>query len=357
MTMRKKILFFITRLGMGGTEKAIVRISNALSECSSCEVTVMALFGGGILENDISDKVCVKHIFPCFIRGVSTILKYLPSGLLYRMLIRCKYDIEICAEDTNPSRHIMSGSKICDKLCWVHLNISGSDRAKSSIYHQEMSSFKRIICVSNIVKKSFKKAVGLKNKLTVAYTPIDTLEVSTNETYNSNSIDNHYVAVGRLEHVKGFDRLIDAVAKLNNSEFRLEIYGDGTQRNYLQRKIISYGLQNQIQLMGMVTNPYPHIVNSKGLICPSRSESFGFSIIEAMLLRIPVLSTSNGGADEILTSSSYGLLCENSTEGLVQGLKELICSRNKIDVEKAYKRACDFSTDKCLERLKEILFI
>ena len=66
----------------------------------------------------------------------------------------------------------------------------------------------------------------------------------------------HAVAVGRLEHQKGFDRLINCwkAAIETHPGWRLDIYGEGPLRNELQRQIDSFRLQETIKLRGTCTD-------------------------------------------------------------------------------------------------------
>ena len=56
-------------------------------------------------------------------------------------------------------------------------------------------------------------------------------------------------------------------------------------------------------------------------VCSSRCEGYNLAIAEAMVLGIPIVSTRCSGPVEILQDGKYGVLCDNSVEGLYNTIK------------------------------------
>lgn len=134
------------------------------------------------------------------------------------------------------------------------------------------------------------------------------------------------VSCGRLSKEKGFDLAVEACRLLtekNNSTINWVFIGDGPERENIEKQIAFYGLENHIKLIGMKKNPYPYIANADLFVQPSRVESFGLTIAEAMILGIPVLATETDGAKEVFEIISNGLLCKISGEGIFKGIEEL----------------------------------
>ena len=73
----------------------------------------------------------------------------------------------------------------------------------------------------------------------------------------------------------------------------------------------------------MKKNPYPYIAKADLFVQPSRVESFGLTIAEAMILGVPVLSTQTDGAKEIFEVKEAGLLCKISDEDIFEGIEKL----------------------------------
>lgn len=92
------------------------------------------------------------------------------------------------------------------------------------------------------------------------------------------------IAVGRLEKQKGFDLLISAYSKVDKkirSGWTLNIYGQGGEKEHLQRLIDHYNLDNEIFLHGIVSN-ISEIYNKHSIFTfSSRFEGFGMVLVEA----------------------------------------------------------------------------
>jgi glycosyltransferase involved in cell wall biosynthesis len=123
------------------------------------------------------------------------------------------------------------------------------------------------------------------------------------------------LTVGNLVKVKNQQTLIKAVHELHrtNSEVCLYIVGGGDLERSLNKIIFDLEATDYIKLVG--SKPHGEIplwMNAADVfVLPSFSESFGIVLIEALACGIPVISTVNGGAEEIIISDDFGFLQEN----------------------------------------------
>ncbi|OON71586.1 glycosyltransferase family 4 protein [Streptomyces tsukubensis] len=119
------------------------------------------------------------------------------------------------------------------------------------------------------------------------------------------------VAAGRLIPVKHYERLIDAFQKVaaQHPDWTLRIYGRGKERAKLRGRIDELGLNNHVFLMGPSTPIDPEWAKGAIAAVSSSTESFGMTIVEAMRLGVPVVSTDcDYGPREIITHGHDGLL-------------------------------------------------
>ena len=118
------------------------------------------------------------------------------------------------------------------------------------------------------------------------------------------------VAVGRLGRMKGFDLLIDAFAAVEKG--KLEIVGDGPEREALQQQISALGLDDRVRLLGEreAAGVAERIAAATAVVVPSRSESFGIVALEAWRGGAPLVMTSRGGAAEFVRDGEDGLLVD-----------------------------------------------
>ncbi|MDO1501267.1 glycosyltransferase [Winogradskyella maritima] len=139
---------------------------------------------------------------------------------------------------------------------------------------------------------------------------------------------NYVVAVGRLlNSVKQFDLLIEAYSNSNlrTKGIRLKILGEGPDYDVLKRQIASLGLDNHVELLGFVENPYPYIKSAKFLCLTSKFEGLPMVILEALSLKTPVLAFDcPSGPSEMIIYNKNGILVENqNTNDLVDTLNTL----------------------------------
>ncbi len=112
-----------------------------------------------------------------------------------------------------------------------------------------------------------------------------------------------FLSVGRLEHQKGFDVLIDAAMSLKQvtDDFQVNIIGDGSQRDGLARQISRCSLEDTVHLLGSV--PKEELVQqyicSDAFILPSRWEGLPLTLLEAWAAGLPVIVTNVGGLPEL----------------------------------------------------------
>lgn len=119
---------------------------------------------------------------------------------------------------------------------------------------------------------------------------------STTPTHQFRKSDNEYliVAIGRLAQVKRFDRLLKALSKIENSNFRLVIMGTGPEEHSLKTQTIKLKIADKVSFAGQ-GNSLQLIQESNLCVIPSQGEAFGLVAIEAYQAGKPVLVFEDGG--------------------------------------------------------------
>ena len=116
---------------------------------------------------------------------------------------------------------------------------------------------------------------------------------------NIDKKNNYVIAVGRLEKVKGFDLLIESWKNISSN---LIIIGNGKEYSYLTELIIKLGLDDRIQIINEVSQNklIEYYQQASMLVVSSRNEGGPRVALEALYLKIPVISTDVGHMSEIL---------------------------------------------------------
>jgi glycosyltransferase involved in cell wall biosynthesis len=120
-------------------------------------------------------------------------------------------------------------------------------------------------------------------------------------------------AVGRLHPSKGMDVLISAFQASAPSRAALVILGEGPQRDQLERLC---GNDPRIHLVGYRPAVHDFLRDIDLFVSPSREESFGLAIIEAMSTGVPIISTAAEGPGEFLLDQPVALVPPGSVEAL-----------------------------------------
>lgn len=123
--------------------------------------------------------------------------------------------------------------------------------------------------------------------------------------------------VGRLHPSKGFDLLVSAFRRAAPDNAALVIIGEGPQRGKLMK--LAAG-DRRIHLLGHCDNVPGFLGNLDLFVSPSREETFGLAILEAMRERLVIISTATEGPSEYLRSYPVTLVEPGSVDGLSEAL-------------------------------------
>ena len=119
-------------------------------------------------------------------------------------------------------------------------------------------------------------------------------------------------AVGRLAHEKGYDVLLRALALASprlGEDWHLKVLGKGPRLEQLLELRAELGLQERVEFVGWVDNPYPTMAASDVFVHPARFEPFGIVYTEALALGIPIVATAcPGGPIDVLDHGEFGRL-------------------------------------------------
>lgn len=137
-------------------------------------------------------------------------------------------------------------------------------------------------------------------------------------------VNNCYlIGVGRLENEKGFDRLITAFAALatKHSQWRLRIYGEGSQRESLQQLASAHGVADRVELPGWISPIWPAFDNADLFALTSRYEGLPSALLEAMAAGVACVAVDcESGPRAIVQHDVDGWLVENDDAAIQTGL-------------------------------------
>lgn len=336
ITKKPSILFVHPDLRGGGAEKVLVNLLNTMNT-DKYDIHLFTYFHQGVNRKNLKPEIKQRSIFNKVFRGWSVIQKIFTPKQLYKFFIKGQYDVVIAYLEGVPTRMVSgcphSQTKI---ISWLHtdLNLAGiegvyrSDQEMKSCYRQ----FDNVIAVSKKVLSTNTEYCSLSpDKVNVLHNVINIEEIISNgqipldgPSLKENTFN--ICSVGRLTKVKGYDRLIKVFGKLIQDYPNTHLYllGTGECKESLMQLVSQNGLENHISFLGFQKNPHQYVAKCDLFVCSSYNEGYSTAVTESVILGTPVLTTNCPGMDEILDNGETGMIVENSSEGLYDGLYNLL---------------------------------
>lgn len=357
----KKVLFLIDSLQGGGAERALINLVNKL-DVNRYDITVQTLYNEGVYIKDLPKYVKYKSASLVGVRGINYLFKFCPPSLLHKIFIKEKYDMEIAFLEGITTKIISGGKSKIKKIAWVRIDVAQHKRAEVCYFSKNQiikcyKKFNKIAFVGYDSLNSFRDTYGIDINLCVVrnifeYSDmIKRAEEICDLTQYQKPI---FVSVGRLEEQKGYDRLIEVHKNLIDKGLThsIIILGKGSQEEKLKNKIAKYNLQNSFYLLGFNENPFKYIKRADWFLSSSYFEGFSSVIREAVLLETPIIATDCSGVKEVLgENSEYGILVQNSMEGIYKGMKRAISNvqLREFYTEQIKKRKMIFDYDETIK--------
>lgn len=382
---QKRILIFNDCFFMGGTEILLVNLLNHLVEIN-CRVTLLLPNPSekNILLERVSDRVHVEYLFRKELTGVKrllfkNLLIFCPD--LYKWCVGFNsnnYDTIVCFKDCFYSI-LFSRLKIF-KVLWIQNQPFVRDYKSHSIrewmgytlnrfqinrMNRSFDKYNKVICVSEACRDDYINIYHKGNQrkeLIVLYNALDLSDIihkSDQQIESAYSDGTKFIVVIRLSYEKTVDRVVLAVKRLVNEGYNLTvtILGDGMEFNNLSNLIKENELQGIIIMKGRVDNPFPYMKQADWFLCPSSRESFALTLIESMTLGTPVITTECGGPEDVVGRGKYGLMTENSENGVYSGMKKVMDnpSLSSFYIEKQDECLARFDYSQWLKDTESIL--
>lgn len=168
--------------------------------------------------------------------------------------------------------------------------------------------------------------------------------------------------IGRLEKQKSIETLLKAIKHLNTktleNEFHLNIVGEGSLREKLERIASSLKIQDIVSFKGEQKNVDAYYAKSDVFILPSIWEGFGIVILEAFRAELAVIASNVEGPAELIQHNVNGLLfAKKDDKELADKIADLINNEPKRNVlaKKGYETfSKEYQIDTYVKKLKNL---
>lgn len=210
-----------------------------------------------------------------------------------------------------------------------------------------VNRFDRMVCLTHGDAKEWSKHIT--TRIEVIPNPLVYIPLPVRQ--NVKKISFRIISVGRLEEVKGFDRLVKAFALIEDkfAKWRIDIFGKGSCEDYLRKLIVYYRLNNRIAILPPTNDIYTELHNSDFYVLTSYHEGLGMVLLEAMACGIPCVSFNcDYGPREIIANGDTGILVEDgNVEELAKSIMWMMEHHEERSImgKKAYEAVKKYQID------------
>lgn len=383
----KNIIFVINNLSTGGVQESLLSLIRAIHH--QYNVTLVSFCGVGANTLPADVKLIVPHSpfryfgaaqwelknkpLQCAVRSAWAVLTRLfgRSFTIQLMLPFQKklgdYDCAISYLHEAPQKSFYGGCnefvlkkiKAKKKVTWLHCDFElcgANSKASEKIYQQ----FDEIVACSEGTRRAFLRCMPQFKDKCVAIrncNDYENIRMLAGDGIPYDKSEFNIVTVARLSKEKGIERAIEAVKRCVKKGYKLHyhIVGSGDQAEHLKKLTRDYGLENAVTFYGNQNNPYPYMKNADLFLLPSYHEAAPMVFDEAACLGVPVLATATTSTDEMITESGFGFVCENSQDGIADGLMKVLKNPDSLVEIKKSLENCQFTNQDKINKVSEVI--
>ncbi len=336
---QQKILYLITDLNIGGTEKMLYELIKRLDR-NKFDPVVCGLKSHGYYAEKIENRG-ISLITLNIDKGISLLNNFLAIfclvkiireekiKLLHTFLFRANFIGRIAGRLAGV-RNVISSVRVVEKEKKYHLFFERITSFLSDKFIVNSATLKQF--VSEKMKINPQKIEIIYNGIDFSNLPKVEDKIKRQElAYRENDI--LIGTAGRLHKQKGIIYFLKAAKILTQSlnypiaqSLRFLIIGDGPEKKNLQSEISNLQLENMVQLLGWRTDAQEIISILDIFVLPSLWEGTPNVVLEALAYARPVVATEVGGVPEIIEDGVQGLLVKPAN---VQTLVEAIARLSK----------------------------
>jgi teichuronic acid biosynthesis glycosyltransferase TuaC len=227
--------------------------------------------------------------------------------------------------------------------------------ARQCVYH---------VSVSEFVRQSVEQVTGARQNLVVIPNGVDG-SMFTTSLNGHGRVPGQILFAGAVRPIKGVDILLKSMRLLADRGIgaKLVLVGEAYYRAYrqeearLQQMVSDLGLRDRVRFVGKKTPSelVSYMQESVTLVLPSRAESFGMVLVEALACGTPVVATRCGGPEEIVNEQVGVLVPPEDPEALARGIEHVLEHGADYDPTRLRAHALEnFGLDSVGRRLEDL---
>lgn len=362
----KEIYFLMQHLRIGGIEICVMNVANALAS-RGYNVTILCLLKEDDLSSKANKNIKIKYLTSLHGGGRSIIYKAIRRVISYLSLCvaigKLKHSVIISTRNEYSVLLSRFSSKSNLRIAQLHHDYKESKRIENDFKYR-YSHIDYFVLLTDDIRTEIEAIIKGHNVHTKCITipnfyPNTTLSISNDACRKPLA-----VAVGRLAPEKGFLRLLDVWARVQQKvgeQYELYIIGSGQELESIASKIKKLGLQNTVKLLGKQSNENLQALMqiAKVYCMSSYTEAFGMVLLEAMHNGLPQIAYDvRVGPRNLIQDGITGFLIpDDDEENFALRIIQLFTDAEKWhSMSLASKnRALQFSEDNVMSRWVNII--
>lgn len=243
------------------------------------------------------------------------------------------------------------------------ITLVGRDPSFEPVIRFSLNKSNAITSVSESLMKDTLKTFKIDNKIEVIPNFINLEEYQTPHT---NCSKKHYAPKGEkiLVHVSNFRKVkrvedvMTVFLKVREKiSCKLILVGDGPERPAIEKMSRDSKYHQDVYSLGRIPNPMDVLCIGDLFLLPSETESFGLAALEAMAMKMPVISTNAGGLPEVNVNGKTGFTSDvGDTQQMAENAVKLLSDETLLATFKkhAYQQASKFDVNKILPMYEKL---
>ncbi len=282
-----KIIQVLPELDIGGVERHVIDLSNELAERGH---DVMVISNGGQMQSQLSDKVIHRKL-PVHKK---TPITALGCSVKISSWIR-KEGWQLIHAHSRVPAWIAWRTSSKTKIPWIY-----TAHACYSLNYGlvPLKHAGYVISVSETVEHHIRDFLPQAHSVIPVALPEPTIKWDP-----ENRGKNKFIFVGRLTKIKGLNTVIEALGKLKDENWVLNVLGDGPERKKLEGQATALGIEDKIIFHGYSEEADKFMARSSCLLFPSLSEGYGLVLARALQIGLPVIASNIEQVKKILGST------------------------------------------------------
>lgn len=396
--MKKDILIYTYNLDIGGIERSLIGLLNAI-DYDKYNVDLYMFKHEGAFIKDVPDNVNIlnqeeitsfagipivevfrKKNFSmglgrlyakarCLIKG--KVLKKPVSGeymsqitypLFCKKMKKLNKHYDVALSFYWPHYFVIDNVSADLKLGWIHTDYGQiyPDKKKEI---EMWSKIDYIVSVSEECKKSFiniypnleDKVIVIENILSEEHIRKMANEFTVRDEMDFNSTV--ICSVGRFCYPKNFINIPSICREIidKGKDVKWYLIGYGPEESDIRQAIKDNKVENNVIILGKKENPYPYMKACDIYVQPSRFEGKAVTVREAQILCKPVVITNYATASSQVVDGKDGIIVNMDNKSIAEGICKLLDDKSMISKLKDYCSSNNFDNKDELKKIDNII--